>query len=147
MDISGADDPNESGGVLSEKSEYEPSEFDPESLGPDVPSPTDGQYQGDATGLFVKLVIVFNVALLALSLGPMLAYFEGQVDLGIRIFLIGVIAFSYGTLRYIRFERQRKSDDEGDNDTDEAHAEDGGAGTQSSDGAQTTGSESGDHNG
>ena len=112
MDIPGEDDSNESGGVLSEKSEYEPEEFDPESLGPDVPSPSDGAYDGDATGLFVKLVIVFNVALLALSLGPMLAYFEGQVDLGVRIFLVGVIAFGYGTFRYVQFERERKSDDE-----------------------------------
>ncbi|EMA06813.1 hypothetical protein SAMN05443574_105242 [Haloarcula vallismortis] len=113
MDIPGEDDPNESSSVLSEKSKYEPDEFDPESLGPDVPSPSDGGYSGDATGLFVRLVIVFNVALLALSLGPMLAYFEGQVDLGVRIFLVGVIAFGYGTFRYIQFERERKSDDGG----------------------------------
>ncbi|AUG48113.1 hypothetical protein BVU17_11485 [Haloarcula taiwanensis] len=133
MDIPGEDDPNESGGVLSEKSEYEPEEFDPESLGPDVPSPTDGDYSGDTTGLFVKLVIVFNVALLALSLGPMLAYFEGQVDLGVRIFLVGVIAFGYGTFRYIQFERERKSDDEGD--------------TAETTHTQSDGTESGDHNG
>jgi len=111
MNIPGEDDPNESSGVLSEKSQYEPAEFDPESLGPDVPSPSGGDYQGDTTGLFVKLVIVFNVALMALSLGPMLAYFEGQVDLGVRIFLVGLIAFGYGTFRYVQFERERKSDD------------------------------------
>jgi hypothetical protein len=133
MDIPGEDDPNESGVVLSEKSEYEPEEFDPESLGPDVPSPSDGAYDGDATGLFVKLVIVFNVALLALSLGPMLAYFEGQVDLGVRIFLVGVIAFGYGTFRYVQFERERKSDDE-----DEP--------TETTD-TQPDGAEASDHNG
>lgn len=112
MDIPGEEDPNESDGVLSEKSEYEPEEFDPESLGPDVPSPSGSDYNGDATGLFVKLVIVFNIALLALSLGPMLAYFDGQVDLGLRVFLVGLIAFGYGTFRYVRFERERKADDE-----------------------------------
>ncbi|MGB9931280.1 DUF7322 domain-containing protein [Haloarcula amylolytica] len=134
MDIPGEDDPNQSPGVLSEKSEHEPSEFDPESLGPDVPSPSDGDYNGEATGLFVRLVIVFNVALLALSLGPMLAYFEGQVDLGIRIFLVGVIAFGYGTFRYVKFERERKSDD------------DGGETAETTD-TQPDGAESGDHNG
>jgi len=134
MNIPGEDDPNESPGVLSEKSEYEPSEFDPESLGPDVPSASDGDYSGDATGLFVRLVIVFNVALLALSLGPMLAYFEGQVDLGVRIFLVGVIAFGYGTFRYIQFERARKSDD------------DPGETAETKD-SQPDGAESGDQNG
>jgi uncharacterized membrane protein YidH (DUF202 family) len=44
----------------------------------------------------------------------MLAYFEGQVDLGVRIFLVGVIAFGYGTFRYVQFERERKSGDEGE---------------------------------
>ncbi|GCF15000.1 hypothetical protein Harman_29350 [Haloarcula mannanilytica] len=134
MDIPGEDDPNQSPGVLSEKSEYEPDEFDPESLGPDVPSPSDSDYSGDATGLFVKLVIVFNVALLALSLGPMLAYFEGQVDLGLRIFLVGVIAFGYGTFRYVQFERDRKPGDEG---TEESETTD----------TQPDAAESSDHNG
>ncbi|KAA9396833.1 hypothetical protein Har1130_03190 [Haloarcula sp. CBA1130] len=122
MDIPGDDDHTQSPGVLSEKSEYEPDEFDPESLGPDVPSPSDSDYSGDATGLFVKLVIVFNVALLALSLGPMLAYFEGQVDLGVRIFLVGLIAFGYGTVRYIQFERERKSDDDGTEESETTEA-------------------------
>jgi hypothetical protein len=134
MDIPGDDEHNQSPGVFSEKSEYEPAEFDPESLGPDVPSPSDSDYSGDATGLFVRLVIVFNVALLALSLGPMLAYFEGQVDLGLRIFLVGVIAFGYGMFRYVKFERERKSDDDED-ETAETTA------------PQPDGAESGDHNG
>ncbi|WP_336336951.1 DUF7322 domain-containing protein [Haloarcula brevis] len=132
MDIPDEDDPNERSGVLSEKSEYEPEEFDPESLGPDAPSPSGGDYNSDATGLFVRLVIVFNVALLALSLGPMLAYFEGRVDLGVRIFLVGVIAFGYGTFRYVQFERERKSDDEDGTGATEAGAD---------------GAEPGDHNG
>jgi len=109
------DGPDEDGeGVLSEKSPFEPDEFDPSSLGPDVPeapSPPEGAANSDVTALFWKLVVVFNVALLALSVGPMIAYFEGDVDLGIRITLVGVIAAAYGYFRYRRFTKRRDSDD------------------------------------
>lgn len=125
--IDGPGEDDEGGGsVLSEKSEFEPEEFDPNSLGPGVPTPTSGDYQSDTAGLFVRLVVVFNVALLALSLGPMLAYFEGQVDLGLRIFLAGVILFGYGTYRYVKFERERKArdDDESDGEADDTSGDD-----------------------
>lgn len=122
IDAPGEDD---EGGesVLSEKSEFEPEEFDPDSLGPDAPTPSSGDYQSDAAGLFVRLVVVFNVALLALSVGPMLAYFEGQVDLGLRIFLAGVVLFGYGTVRYVRFERERKARDDDGAESDASGAD------------------------
>lgn len=109
------DGPDESAsdGVLSEQSPYEPEEFDPDSLGPsapEAPRPPDGTGNSEVTGLFWKLVLVFNVALLALSLGPMLAYFDGQVDLGIRVFLVGLAAFGYGTFRYVRFKKDREEE-------------------------------------
>ncbi|WP_276270875.1 DUF7322 domain-containing protein [Haloarcula litorea] len=113
-------DPDEGGGVLSEKSPHEPEEFDPDSLGPDVPeapSPPSGTPDDAVAGLFWKLVVVFNVALLALALGPMLAFLDGRVDLGVRVFLVGVLAFGYGTYRYVRFRRDRDGEsDEGDPD-------------------------------
>ncbi|MDS0277383.1 hypothetical protein NDI85_06230 [Halomicroarcula sp. S1AR25-4] len=112
-------DPDSNPGVLSEKSPFEPDEFDPESLGPDVPkapSPPDGSANSEVAGLFWKLVLVFNVALLGLSVGPMLVYFEGRVDLGIRVFLVGLLAFAYGTARYVKFERERTADDEAGED-------------------------------
>ncbi|MFC6756086.1 hypothetical protein ACFQER_04455 [Halomicroarcula sp. GCM10025894] len=74
------------------------------------------------TALFWKLVVVFNIALLALSVGPMLYYFEGRVDLGIRVTLAGAIAFAYGYFRYRQFVKQRDSDesaDEGPGDEDD----------------------------
>lgn len=123
--IDGPGEDDEGGSVLSEKSEFEPEEFDPSSLGPDVPTPSSGDYQSDAAGLFVRLVVVFNVALLALTIGPMLAYFEGQVDLGLRIFLAGVILFGYGTYRYVKFERERKARGDGsDGEADDASGSD-----------------------
>ena len=122
------DGPDEDGsGPLSEKSPYEPEEFDPSSLGPDVPeapSPPDGAADTEVAALFWKLVVVFNIALLALSVGPMLAYFEGQVEFGLRVFLFGVIAFAYGTFRYVQFRRERDesgdADETGDDDERDA---------------------------
>jgi hypothetical protein len=115
------DGPDEDGGgALGEKSPYEPEEFDPSSLGPDIPEapdPPDGATNSEVTSLFWKLVVVFNVALLALSVGPMLAYFEGRVELGLRVTAIGIIAFGYGYLRYRQFVEGRDSDDETE-DTD-----------------------------
>ena len=108
------DGPDEDGGgVLSEKSPQEPDEFDPTSLGPDVPEapdPPEASANSDVTALFWKLVVVFNVAILALSVGPMLAYFEGQVDLGLRLFAVGAILFGYGVFRYVQFTRDRNED-------------------------------------
>ncbi|MEF8829769.1 MAG: hypothetical protein V5A49_12085 [Haloarcula sp.] len=142
VDIPGEDDPDGIGNVFTEKSDYEPEEFDPDSLGPSPPKPTSGDFESDAAGLFVKLVIVFNIALLALSLGPMLAYFEGRVDLGTRVFLVGLIAFGYGTFRYIQFKRERESEtDDGDGPADD------GAETQVDEGTATGGAETADHNG
>jgi hypothetical protein len=121
------DGPDEDGeGVVSEKSPYEPDEFDPSSLGPDVPeapAPPEGAANSEVTSLFWKLVVVFNIALLALSVGPMLAYFEGRVDLGIRITLVGAIAFAYGVFRYRRFVNERDSvtdEEAGESDGDPA---------------------------
>ena len=116
------DGPDEDGsGPISEKSPHEPDEFDPSSLGPDVPeapSAPDGTGDSEVAALFWKLVVVFNVALLALSVGPMLAYFEGQVERGLQIFLVGVIAFAYGTFRYVQFRRSRTDDEQTDTETE-----------------------------
>jgi len=133
------DGPGEDGsGPLSEKSPHEPDEFDPSSLGPDVPSapsPPDGGASSEVAGLFWKLVAVFNIALLGLSVGPMLAYFEGRVDFGLRITALGALLFGYGVFRYRRFMRQRDQENDAQDGDDRA-----GAKTDAS-------SENPDHNG
>ncbi|MFC7019972.1 MULTISPECIES: DUF7322 domain-containing protein [Haloarcula] len=143
MDIPGDDDPDVSGNVFTQKSKHEPEEFDPESLGPPTPTPSGADYQSDVAGLFVKLVVVFNVALLALALGPMLAYFRGQVDLGSRVFLVGVVFFGYGTYEYLQFTR-RDTDDTGAGDDETSDGE--GVDAGDSDGG-TAVARRGDHNG
>jgi len=93
----------------------EPEEFDPDSLGPDPPEVSipdatdpDTEVPEDLVRTFWKLVAVFNVALFALALGPMLAYFRGEIVDGLSVFLLGAGFFVYGYLRY----RAYTSDDE-----------------------------------
>lgn len=92
----------------------EPDEPDAESFGLDVPTP-DGEAADnpEIVQLFWKLVLVFNVAILALAVGPMLVVFEDRWNLGVQVFAAGVLAFAYGTARYYRF-RAAGDEDGGD---------------------------------
>ena len=135
------DDPDTGPSVVNEKSVHEPDEFDPDSLGPSIPEapsapepPRDGS-ASQVSGLFWKLVVVFNVALFGLSVGPMLIYFEGQVDRGTQVFLVGAIAFGYGYFRYRRFMNSREegddsSDGDGDGSDEGADGDDPPSGTK-----------------
>jgi len=94
-----------------EDPEPEPSEFDPDSLGPEAPSVPDLGKQASevdpATArLFWSLVFVFNVALFAMCLGAMFAFFEAEWRFGSQLFLGGAIVFAYGYYRYRRFEAE-----------------------------------------
>lgn len=81
----------------------EPDEFDPDSLGPDVPSPPEPGTNSEIITLFWKLVLVFNVALLGLSVGVMFIVFDGRWGLGLDLILVGAVLFAYGAFRYHRF--------------------------------------------
>jgi hypothetical protein len=88
----------------------EPDEADLTDIGPtvpevEVPQPPDPAEADVPDGLarqFWKLVAVFNVALFALALGPMLIVFRGEWQNGSAVFAVGVAAFGYGYLRYRR---------------------------------------------
>jgi hypothetical protein len=74
----------------------EPEEFDPTSLGPNVPkAPTldEGTEVDEGTArAFWSAVILANAGLFAVSIGPMLAYFQGQTTLGAALFVVGAVA-------------------------------------------------------
>lgn len=57
-------------------------------------APTRLKYQ------FWSLVVVFNAALLAASIGVMLVGFRGDWHLGGQLFAAGVVLFVYGVYRY-----------------------------------------------
>jgi len=79
--------------------------------GPGAPSPPDPDQADRAVrGLFWVLVLVLNVAVAALAIGPMMIAFQGWWDLGLQVTLVGVLAMAYGLFRYHRF-RERRDDD------------------------------------
>jgi len=103
----------------------EPEEPDPHDLGPPIPeapdpTETDAEIDPDTHALFWWLVVVFNVALLALSLGVMVAAFDGKWELGAQVFAGGAVLFTYGYFRYRRFEREKdESEDESVRDAED----------------------------
>lgn len=103
--------------IVDERGEHEPDEFDPDSLGPDVPEPPEAPSTSSVADAdvenpeiarqFWQLVLVFNVALLALSVGAMFVGFRGNLDLGLKVLAVGVLTFALGLYRYHRFESDR----------------------------------------
>lgn len=78
----------------------DPTPEEPEELGPRVEVPTPEGAPRDLVVSFWRLVLVFNVALLAAWLGVLFLVFEANLDLGGRLLAVGGIAFAYGYYRY-----------------------------------------------
>lgn len=93
----------------------EPDEFDPGSLGPGAPeTPTlskNTETDDETVQAFWGAVILANVGLFAVSIGPMLAYFEGRTTLGAALFVVGAVAL--GRTYYIyRTQSTSETDEE-----------------------------------
>jgi hypothetical protein len=114
-------------------SEHEPDEPDPEpdepSLGPEIPeAPTAPTPDGDSDappGLiraFWWLVLVFNAALLLLSVGAMLFVFREQTSLGGQMMLVGALLGAYGLFKYREYDGRdwQAEADEGEEDASPA---------------------------
>ncbi len=78
----------------------------------DVPEPEPGEDDLDSAvaALFWRLVLLFNVALLGVTVGPMVLYFEGNIRAGAALLVIGLLAGGVGLARYVAFKRQRRAD-------------------------------------
>lgn len=74
------------------------------------PDPAQGDLDSDTARLFVRLVVVFNVALFGVTVGPMFLYFEGDPLIGGALLAVGVLAGVYGTARYWQFQRRRNAE-------------------------------------
>ena len=93
-----------------------------EGLSPDIPSAStpstadaaEADVSGDLLVTFWGLVVTLNLALFATSLGLMLAYFRGQLQLGGGLFALGVVAFAYSYYKYRRYLDRDNEDDEND---------------------------------
>lgn len=120
-----------------ERSKHEPDEPDlgpdPPDVAPDEPdlgpetpnvSPEAGGFFGpkdapkELLGAFWKLVLLFNVGLLAASLGAMFLVFEARLYLGGGLLVAGLLALGRGIHRYRRIDPQSLgaggSNDDGD---------------------------------
>lgn len=74
---------------------------------PEAPKPLpESEVDTDLKVAFWSTVLVFNVALLALSLGLMLVYFRGQLRLGGGLFALGVFSAAHGYLKYRKYDDQ-----------------------------------------
>lgn len=101
----------ESTGAIGTPGLIQPIEFSP-----------DGVPKHVATA-FWTVVVVVNAAILALSLGPMLIFFEGRWLLGGGLIVLGVALSGLAYWRYREFrreqaERAEAEDDEDDEDED-----------------------------
>lgn len=107
---------------------------DEEDLAPsvDVPSvdiPTVDADADPATArAFWTTVVLVNAGLLFVSLGPMLAYFEGRVTIGAALVGVGVLSFGRAYLRYRRYMAAGETDDESpESDSDGSEPEEDNA--------------------
>lgn len=105
----------------------EPSEFDPHSLGPSS-SPAglgggDEEYDVDDETFrsFYGAVVLANIGLFGVTVGPMLWFFRGETLLGGGLFLVGVAAI----VRTYRIQQRYTAHRRGDPDDDTADGADG----------------------
>jgi hypothetical protein len=80
--------------VGDEKSEAE------QELAPSVDVPDESDADPEVQRQFWILVVVFNVALGALSVGAMFIAFRGQWTLGGRLVVAGAVLSAYGFYKY-----------------------------------------------
>lgn len=102
--------------MLFERSDHEPDEYDPEEefYDPDADSITipqaprpEGDAPADVAKTFWITVVVINVAVLFIALGPMLIYFHGDLRTGGGLVLGGIALFALAYHRYRSFVARR----------------------------------------
>lgn len=129
----------------------EPDEFDPDSLGPDVPEAPDvepdletsfenvGEVDDGLFEAFWGAVVFLNVALAALSIGAMLLYFQGDVRNGGGAIVIGLVSAAFAGRYYFGYTRGDENETEGGGDEGTPETDDGGNDAAEADGATETG--------
>lgn len=88
---------------------------------PEAPDLSDRAVDPVVAGTFWTLVVVFNVGLVAVSVGVMFVLFQGNLRLGGQLLLGGAIVLAYGVYKYRRGKElvaQRVDDGDGENGAD-----------------------------
>lgn len=97
----------------------EPSEFDPDSLGPSVDTPEAPEFDDDVDEelfrTFWATALMANFGLFAASLGLMYVVFRGRLRLGGTVFAVGALALLFG-YRHYRGYRADEATEGGDGD-------------------------------
>lgn len=92
----------------------EPDEFDPDSVGPDVPDVEPDleesfanldEVDDDLFRAFWGAAIFLNVAIAALAIGLMLVYFRGDWRNGGGALLVGTVAAAFAARYYLGYTR------------------------------------------
>lgn len=90
---------------------------------PSVPDPSENLRDGDVPRYvrtyFWRTVLIVDYAIAAVAIGPMLAYFRGDLQLGAGVTASGVLAFGYAYFLYRGFQRASAADEQTE-ETDEA---------------------------
>lgn len=105
--------------------QYREPDLEGADVGPEIPTPPDpseNDVDPELARRFWALVLVFNVALLALSLGAMFVVFERNYSLGGQLLLAGGATFGFGVYRY-RTAKAHLADGPEDGDPDEKSRE------------------------
>ena len=88
----------------------EPDEPGPGDVGPSIPEAPDTASAKDADptvqNLFWSLVVIFNVAIVAVAVGAMMVGFGTHPTLGLQVLLAGLIVAGYGLYRYREARRE-----------------------------------------
>lgn len=95
---------------------------------PAPPDPSKNDVPADVARSFWGVVLLANVGLFAVCLGPMLAFFRGQWTLGGVLVVFGLLTFVHGYRVYRGF-RQRHPAAGGDDESTDADGGDVGADT------------------
>lgn len=74
---------------------------------PTPPDPSENEVSGEVARAFWAAVVLVNVGLFALSLGPLLAVFRGRWALGTGLFALGCLSIVHAYRVYRRFRRSR----------------------------------------
>jgi hypothetical protein len=105
----------------------EPAEFDPHSLGPGSPgrgsdglTGSDEEYDVDDETFrsFYGAVVLANVGLFGVTVGPMLWFFRGETLIGGGLFLVGVVALARTYRIQKQYQTRRRAEETAEDDTD-----------------------------